>query len=80
MGARVVSHRLIAYARRAGKNHMAQKLVRSYAEQGEHVHYGLEICYNGDRECDGWVKQRFHWDGEGMVLLGGEVPVAEVAR
>jgi hypothetical protein len=69
-----VTHRFIVEARRAlrnGKTTRALELCHQHASAGEHVHYGFEICWNGDSGCDKFVKERFQWNGEEHVPVVG---------
>jgi hypothetical protein len=69
-----VTHRLIveARARRNGKTTQAMALARRHASAGEHVHYGLEICWNGGPECLAHVKEQIQCTGGCSTALMGD--------
>ncbi len=67
-----MTHRLIAQAKRNGKTYIATALAETYAMRGEHVHVGIERCYNGTSFCDTFVKERFHWNGAAFASPSGE--------
>ena len=74
-----MTHRLIthngelrSWPQRSGKNSVSKALAENYAREGEHVHLGLETCYNGGEDCMKLVEVQFHWDGAALVPPGGK--------
>lgn len=64
----------VARARRAGKRRAGSIWAKSKARRGEHVHVvgtSASVCYNGSSNCDEFVRERLHWNGEAFVEVVG---------
>ena len=48
----------VMWAKRYGKATISKLIMQPYLERGDHVHYGNQICYNGNEQCLEFVDEQ----------------------